>query len=125
MEGMAPAVAMGCDGWFQAGWTAAVFAPFQATPPPTLLGGRKRLSATMFCGAPRLAGMGWFILVGELCGSEPVVVGSPKVRLPRLEHPVRATAATIRPAIATAPLGARRDTRILISLLVRRYSTRV
>jgi hypothetical protein len=51
---MALAVAMGCDGWFQAGWdgwfqagwAAAVVVLFQ--PPPTLAGGRNWLSAVMF-----------------------------------------------------------------------------
>ena len=54
---MALAVAMGWAGWFQAGWIAAPAWLFM--PPPTLAGGRKRLSAVMFWGAPRLAGMGW------------------------------------------------------------------
>ncbi|WP_316360084.1 hypothetical protein [Devosia sp.] len=54
---MALAVAIGWAGWFQAGWTAVGVGLFQ--PPPTLAGGRKRVSAVMFWGAPRLAGMGW------------------------------------------------------------------
>ena len=77
----------------------------------------------MAWGAPRLDGMRWLVDVGADCCTEPVVVLSLKARLPRLEHPERAMAAVIRPAIATALLGARRHTRIFISLLVRRYST--
>jgi hypothetical protein len=56
---------MGWDGWFHAGWAgwfqagcvAAVVGLFQ--PPPTLAGGRNWLSAVIFWGAPKLAGMGW------------------------------------------------------------------
>ena len=55
-------------------------------------------------------------LVGDDCGNELVVVGSPKARLPRLEQPDRAMAAATRLTIATAPLGARREKRILIKL---------
>jgi hypothetical protein len=79
----------------------------------------------MAWGAPRLDGMRWFTEDGADCCIEPVVVLSLKARLPRLEHPERAMAAVTKPAIATALFGARRHTRIFISLLVRRYSTRV
>jgi len=69
--------------------------------------------------------MGWLRLLGVDCALEPVVTGSPKVRLPRAVHPERVTAPTIKLAMATTVLDVLRDTRILISSLVRRYSTRM
>src|SRR5690606_10541743 len=89
---------------------------------PTLAGGRNCMATCVFC-APREGGMGWFRLAGADWVAEPVTVGSPKVRLPRLEQPASPTAATTTPAMATALLWVRGETRILIGLLVRRNST--
>ncbi|GLQ57601.1 hypothetical protein GCM10010862_48600 [Devosia nitrariae] len=55
-------------------------------------------------------------MLGVDCALEPVVTGSPKVRLPRAAHPERVTAPTISPAIATTFLDVLRDTQILMKL---------
>ncbi|MNW04991.1 hypothetical protein D3C71_2011720 [compost metagenome] len=62
-------------------------------------------------------------VAGADCAVEPVTVESLKARLPKLEQPDNPTAAIITPATATALLWVRGKTRILIGLLVRRYST--
>ena len=62
-------------------------------------------------------------VVGADCATEPVTVLSLKLRLPRLEQPDNPTAAIIRPDRAIALLWVRGKTRLLIGLLVRRYST--
>ena len=61
--------------------------------------------------------MGWLSEAGEDWPTEPVIVESPKLRLPRLEQPESAMAPATRPPIATAFFNARRETRELIILI--------
>lgn len=67
------------------------------------------------------AGMGWLDVPWALATVEPVVVLSENILLPKDEHPESAVAPATIPTRATT-LSALRETRLLISPLVRMYS---
>src|SRR5690606_21018282 len=92
-------------------------------PPPMSEGGTKGPAATRVELGIRALGMGCIDpLLGALTAVEPVTVRSAtKALLPSAVQPESAAAPATIPASATA-LIALRDTRLLISPLVRRYS---
>lgn len=92
-------------------------------PPPISEGGMKGPAATRVVLGIKALGIGcmdddWLT---PFRGVEPVTVLSTKALLPSAVHPESAAAPAIKPANATA-LSALRDTRSLISPLVRGYS---
>jgi hypothetical protein len=90
-------------------------------PPPMSEGGVKGPAATRI-GALRAFGIGCIVLPWPFAETEPVVVWSAKVRPPSAVHPESAAAPATRPTNAAA-LSALPFTQLLISPLVRMYST--
>ncbi len=100
--------------------TIAGVAP-EVMPPPMSEGGVKGPAATRV-GAARACGIGCSVSPEPFADTEPVVVRSAKVRLPSAVHPESAAAPAKRPTNAAA-LSALPFTQLLISPLIRMYST--
>ncbi|GGF21465.1 hypothetical protein GCM10011321_11110 [Youhaiella tibetensis] len=93
------------------GWLEEAKPPPTIPPPPTFIGGMNWPSATCV-EAPNALGMGWFRLLDPLYAVDPVVVESRKP--PMDEQPESAALPASTAAIATAPLSALPDARLLI-----------